>query len=82
MTGCRISIEDRNDPYFDGDDAADDPAMNGTDAERERFEDILGDIERLVFKLYRNKNFKPDEDDFNAAVNLYDELRYHKRGAK
>ena len=27
MTGCRISIEDRNDPYFDGDDVADDPAM-------------------------------------------------------
>lgn len=82
MTACRISEEDARDPYFDGEDISNDPAMNGTDAERERFEDILGDVTRLVFKLYRNKHFKPDADDFDAVVNLYDELKYHTRGFK
>ena len=70
MNRCRVSEEDKTDPYFDGDGGKADPAMNGTDAERERFEDILGDIQGLVFKLYRNKHFKPDEDDFEAAVRL------------
>ena len=76
---CRVSEEDKTDPYFDDEEGKTDPAMNGTDAERERFEDILGDIRGLVFKLYRNKHFKPDEDDFEAAVHLYDELKYHTK---
>ena len=77
MNRCRVSEEDRTDPYFDGAEGKTDPAMDGTDAERERFEDILGDIQTLVFKLYRNKHFKPDEEDFEAAVNLYNELRIY-----
>jgi len=77
MSRCRVSEEDRTDPYFDGEEGKTDPAMDGTDAERERFEDILGDIQTLVFKLYRNKHFKPDEEDFEAAVNLYNELRIY-----
>jgi hypothetical protein len=82
MNRCRVSEEDKTDPYFNGEEGKTDPAMNGTDAERERFEDILGDIQGLVFKLYRNKHFKPDEDDFEAAVRLYYELKYHTKRFK
>jgi hypothetical protein len=61
----------------------DDPAMNGTDAERERFEDILGDTRVLLYKIYRrNKHFKPDENAFNALINLYNELKQYKRKGK
>lgn len=79
MSRCRISEEDAADPHFDGFDVEEDPAMNGTDAERERFEDVMGSIDLLICRLYRNKHFKPDEDDFDAAWNLYDELKQHER---
>lgn len=87
MSRCRISEEDAADPYFDGgdEDGYDvqyDPLMNGTEAERERFEDVVGSIDLLICRLYRDIHFKPDEGAFDAAWKLYDELKQHEKKRK
>lgn len=78
MNRCRVSEEDARDPYFDGEEDITDPCSGVK--ERERFNKILKDIERLVLKLYSNKHFKPDTDDLEAAIYLYNELNCHTRG--
>ncbi len=73
MTGCRISEEDRGDPYFDGEESM----VDEREAAREDIELLALDINEAIFQLLRNKDWQPDSDDIESAETLYNCLRWH-----
>jgi hypothetical protein len=74
---CRVSEEDKTDPYFDGVTAEDE-----REAAREDIETLALDINEAIFQLLRNKDWQPDGDDIESAETLYNCLRWHMTPAQ
>jgi hypothetical protein len=74
---CRVSEEDKTDPYFDGVTAEDE-----REAAREDIELLALDINEAIFQLLRNKDWQPDGDDIESAETLYNCLRWHMTPAQ
>jgi len=72
MTGCRISIEDRNDPYFDGVTEEDERelALQAHIDRRETLKAIVAASQEKIDRLLKFANFSPDAEDIEAAETL------------
>jgi len=81
MNRCRVSEEDKTDPYFDGAEDITDPCSGGLDV-RDSFTVMLHEVTALTELLFRDKNFRPDEDDIAALSHLHDELKYYEKVKK
>ena len=77
INGCRVSEEDARDSHF-----------NGTESDidvgevRDRFGAMMLEVSLMTEKLFRDKNFEPDEDDFAALEHLHGELKYYEKVKK
>jgi hypothetical protein len=77
MTRCRVSEEDARDPYFDGTE----PDIDVGEV-RDRFGALMLEVTLMTEKLFRDKNFEPDEDDLSALEHLHSELKYYEKVKK
>jgi len=76
MNRCRVSEEDKTDPYFDGEEGITAPCSGGLDV-RDSFTVMLHEVTVRTELLFRDKNFRPDEDDIAALSHLHAELKYY-----
>jgi len=77
MNRCRVSEEDKTDPYFDGVTAEDE-----REAAREDIETLAADIQEVVWLLLKDKKWQPDSDDIESAEALYRCLTWHMTPAQ
>ena len=88
MTRCRVSEEDKTDPYFDGAEDITDPYFDGVtvederEAAREDIETLAADIQEVVWLLLKDKKWQPDSDDIESAEALYRCLTWHMTPAQ
>jgi len=77
INGCRVSDEDRRDPHFNKKESDVDVGEV-----RDRFGAMMLEVTLMTEKLFRDKNFEPDEDDLYALEHLHSELEYYERVKK
>ncbi len=87
MTGCRISEEDRGDPYFDGmteTEEAIEAEIEAEEAEsrREQFKELLGELVRDTSAMLTRPHWSPDEDDIDMLLAIQEELYWYNTVAK
>ena len=57
------------------------PEMEREDM-RDKFGAMMLKVAEMAEVLFRDKNFKPDEDDYYALQHLYGELKYYEKVKK
>lgn len=77
INGCRVSEEDARDSHFDGTE----PDIDAGEV-RDRFGALMLEVTLMTERLFSDKNFEPDEDDFAALDNLAIQLKYYEKVKK
>ena len=75
---CRVSEEELAHDHAQVEITAEDEREEARDS----FGAMMLEVTLMTEKLFRDKNFQPDEDDLYALEHLHSELKYYERVKK
>jgi hypothetical protein len=78
MTRCRVAEDELAHDHAQVEIT---PEMEREEA-RDKFGALMLQVAEMVEVLFRDENFKPDEDDLHALEHLNSELKYYEKVKK